>query len=185
MAALVAARMREISAIDGDIDAAVTEILGPAPSADQAPAKPFADWCQKKGLPSRPASPNSVALFVSESQALGIEPLLEILRGISAAHTALGLADPTGNWPVTAALSRISNVAPPRSFPKAEKEAFQQLPYALQNYLSRRELQREAEIRRAHNEAGIARQQLAAIQKSTTEVKNGTTEIEATNADTH
>src|SRR5207237_10438076 len=113
-----------------------TEILGSAPSGDQAPAAPFVAWSKAKGLPSRPASPGSVALFVLEHQTLGIEQLLQILQGISAGHQSIAIADPTCNWNVTAASTRISNVEPPRSWPKDKKQMFERLPYDLQTYVA-------------------------------------------------
>ena len=180
MRALVAARLQQINQTDADIEAAVTEILGPAPGADQAPAAPFVAWCQAKGLPSRPASPGSVALYMLEHQSAGIEPLLQILKGISAAHEALAMSDPTTSWSVTSALSRITRLVPPRSWPKAEREMFARLPYALQHYVAMHEDRREREIRRAHNEAAALRHELKSLRPK--EDTNGTTENCTTNA---
>jgi len=152
----------------------VTEILGSAPGDDQAPAAPFVAWCEAKGLPWRPASPGSVALFVLEHQSLGIETLLQILQGISAAHEALAMSDPTTSWSVTSALNRITKLVPPRSWPKAEREMFARLPYALQHYVAMHEDRREREIRRAHNEAAALRHELKSLRPK--EDINGTSQ---------
>jgi hypothetical protein len=183
MRALVAARLHQISETDANIDEAVAEILGAAPGSDELPAKPFVEWCQAKGLPPRPAAPGSVALFVLQHEHLGIDALLAILAGISAAHVSLSLADPTTSWPVSAALNRLTGIEPPRSWPKGEKHRFLALPYTLQRYIADREQHRDREVRRMQNELATTRQQLTSLQKIVTgkadnsvptEIKTGT-----------
>jgi hypothetical protein len=58
----------------------------------------------------------------------------------------------------------------PRSWSKEAKLAFLHLPPEIQVYYAAHEKHRDRAVRRAQNEAAMARQQLAAIQKPT-EVK--------------
>jgi hypothetical protein len=175
MRALVAARLHQISEVDGNIEEAVAEILGAAPTHDEAPAARFVEWSAAKGLPPRPASPNSVALFVFENQGFGIETLLDILSGISAMHENISLADPVQSRPVSAALARISPVKPPRSWAKRDHEAFQRMPYTLQNRVVDREHGRDVEMRRLQNELAETKRALAEAPNQIKTLQDGKT----------
>lgn len=69
---------------------------------------------------------------------------------------------PDARGPVAAAISDIAGIEPPRSWPDNHKSRFKSLPYDLQRYVAAHEKQREKVLRRAQNEAALARQQLAA-----------------------
>lgn len=124
----------------------------------------FARWCELNGARFCPAAPADVARFVAECASLGIERLWPAVQDISKAHVALGLADPTLGGAAGAAISAISGIEPPRSWPNDRKQRFKSLPYDLQVYVGAHEAQREKALRRAQNEAASARQKLTALQ---------------------
>ena len=55
----------------------------------------FARWCELNGTSFCPAAPATVARFVKDCAALGIERLWPAVQDISRQHASLGLADPT------------------------------------------------------------------------------------------
>lgn len=125
----------------------------------------FENWCGLKNLRTLPAPPALVAAFVDDCAPLGLDKVWPIVQGISRAHVAANLADPTLGGVVAAAINRLSEIKPPRAWPDADKARFLELPYDLQTYFAAHEQKREGAIRRAHNEAATARQELATIQK--------------------
>jgi hypothetical protein len=124
----------------------------------------FARWCELNGAAFCPAAPATVARFVGDCAALGIERLWPAVRDISKLHTSIGLADPTLGGAPAAAISEVANVSPPRSWPDDRKQQFRSLPYDLQLYVADREARRDKALRRAQNQAAVARQKLAALQ---------------------
>ncbi len=126
----------------------------------------FARWCELNGLSSCPAAPATVARFVTDCAALGIERLWPAIQEISGLHLSLGLADPTLRGVAGDAINQIAGIPPPRSWPGERKERFKSLPYDLQVYIAGHEMQREKALRRAQNEAASARQKLEAYQSS-------------------
>lgn len=125
----------------------------------------FNRWCGLHSLEAFPAAPSTVARFVSDIAATGVDKIWPMIGEISRAHYVVGLADPTLGGPVSVALNTIAKIDPPRSWPKEHKFQFTRLPYDLQVYVAAHDKQREAEIRRGQNEAATARQALAAIQQ--------------------
>jgi hypothetical protein len=121
----------------------------------------FARWCELNGTTFCPAAPATVARFVKDCGALGIERLWPAVQEISRLHTSLGLADPTLGGTVADAISEIAAISPPRSWPDDCKQRFKSLPYDLQVHVAAHEARREKALRRAQNEAAIARQKLA------------------------
>lgn len=136
----------------------------------------FARWCAINGAQPIPASPASVARFVLDIAPLGIQQVWELVCEISRDHYTIGLADPTQGGPVSAALNTIAKIEPPRAWPKQYKFRFEQLPYDLQAFFAAHENRREKEIRRAHSEANLARNELASIQQPP-KVTNGNPQI--------
>jgi hypothetical protein len=122
----------------------------------------FARWCELNRVPPCPAAPSAVARFVVDCAALGIERLWPAVQEISKMHVSMGLADPTLGGPAAVAIGEIARILPPRSWPDRYKARFRSLPYDLQVYIAAHETQREKALRRAQNEAAIARQSLAA-----------------------
>lgn len=128
----------------------------------------FARWCELNAAPFCPAKPASVARFVRDCAALGIDQVWPAVQDISKLHASLGLADPTLGGMAAAAVSEVANIAPPRSWPNDRKERFKSLPYDVQVFVAAHEAQREKALRRAQNEAATARQKLVALQKPPT-----------------
>jgi hypothetical protein len=125
----------------------------------------FARWCELNGVGFCPASPAVVAKFVVDCASLGIERLWQAVQEISRVHVSLGLADPTLGGIAAAAISKVADIAPPRSWPNDGKQRFRSLPYDLQLYVVAHEARREKALRRAQNEAASARQELAAARQ--------------------
>jgi hypothetical protein len=146
--------------------ATTNPVLAALALARMRAAPMFAKWCELNGLSPCPAAPADVARFVSDCAALGIERLWPAVQEISKLHTSVGLADPTSGGVAAVAISDIAKIDAPRSWPDDRKHRFKSLPYDLQLYVAAHELQREKALRRAQNEAAVARQKLAACQQS-------------------
>jgi hypothetical protein len=140
-------------------------VLAALARARMRAAPMFAKWCELNGVSSCPAAPAAVARFVTDCAALGIERLWLAVRQISEAHVAFGLADPTLGGVAAEAINTVAGIDPPRSWPNEHKQRFKALPYDLQIFVAAHETQREKALRRAQNEAAIAKQQLAACQQ--------------------
>ncbi len=143
----------------------INPLLAALAQARMRDAPMFVRWCELNGVSSCPAAPVTVARFITDCAALGIERLWPAVQQISKMHASLGLADPTLGEPAAAAINRIAGVLPPRSWPDHHKRRFRSLPYDLQAYVAAHEAQREKALRRAQNEAASARQKLSAAQR--------------------
>ena len=135
----------------------------------------FGNWCELNGIASCPAAPRRVAKFVTDCASLGIERLWPAVQEISSAHASFGLADPTLGGVAAAAINDVAGVAPPRAWPNDRKQRFKLLPYDLQIYVAgpmRRGVKKE--IRRAQNDAAMARQKLDALKRDTAPAANQT-----------
>jgi hypothetical protein len=141
------------------------------PEGDRSGWPVFKAWCEQKDITPFPARPPAVAYFILENADLGIKELLRIVKSISLVHESV--ADPTAGGAVPAALNKIAPIPAPRSWPKAEKVRFRDLPYETQKYLSGRDFEINREIQQAKRDAAQARKDLAAIQQPT-QVTNGT-----------
>jgi hypothetical protein len=158
----------------------INPVLAALAEARIRAAPAFARWCELNGASFCPAPPATVARFVSDCGALGIERLWSSVQDISRMHASLGLADPTLAAPVAAAVSAVAGISPPRAWPDSQKVRFGSLPYDWQIYLAAHEVRREKALRRAQNEAAAAKQKLAALQES----QNVTTERSNSHEDT-
>jgi hypothetical protein len=137
-------------------------VLAALAQARMRAAPMFARWCELNRVSWCPAAPADVARFVADCASLGIQRLWPAVQEISKAHVELGLADPTLGGVAAAAISEIAGIDPPRSWPSDRKVRFKALPYDLQVYVAAHEQQREKALRRAQNEAALARQRLMA-----------------------
>lgn len=131
----------------------------------------FVKWCELNSVSACPATPASVARFVTDCAALGMSRLWPAIQDISRMHVSLGLADPTLGGVAASAMSAIAAVSPPRSWPGPLKQRFTALPYDIQSHLASHETQRERALRRAQNDAASARQKLAALEAETKDGK--------------
>jgi hypothetical protein len=141
-------------------------LLAPLAQARRRDNSMFANWCELNGIASCPAAPAAVAKFVTDCASLGIHRLWPAVQEVSAAHVSFGLADPTLGGVAAAAINDVAGVDPPRAWPSDRKQRFKSLPYDLQVYVAAHEARREKEIRRAQNEAAVARQKLTAFQQT-------------------
>jgi hypothetical protein len=165
VAALANAKRREQDEQEARLSAAIHERLRlPAPTGDRSEWPVFAQWCKDKALTAYPARPGIVAFYVLENTALGIARLEAVVESISAVHEWQGVADPTASDMVSEALNQIAPIAPPRSWPAAERPHFSSLPRAMQKYVAAREIEREKAVRNAQNETGKLKNQLRKIQ---------------------
>jgi hypothetical protein len=96
-----------------------------------------------------------------------------LLSSVEASAGDYTVADPTLGGIVAAAISDVAGIDPPRSWPGDRKQRFKSLPYDLQVDVADHEARRERAVRRAQNEAAIARQKLAAFQHPQTETPKG------------
>jgi len=169
MEALVSARVAEEDQRESSLSTVMASRLRlPAVEGDKSQWPVFEAWCLQNGIRAYPARPASVAFFILDNKALGIEELRKIVAAVSVVHQ--NVADPTLGPAVAAAFDEVAPIEPPRSWPKEQKYRFLQLPYELQVYVGKHEQDREKAIRRAHNEVAqlkqdLARRELAAIQQ--------------------
>ena len=164
---------------------AINPVLGALAQARLRAAPMFARWCELNGAGFCPAAPATVAKFVTDCGALGIERLWSAVQDISKTHVSLGLADPTLGGVVAKAVSDVASMEPPRSWPEDRKRQFRSLPYDMQAFIAGHEAQREKAVRRAQNEAAVLRGKLTAIErpKPETETRNPADEIKRRKAD--
>lgn len=139
----------------------------------------FVKWCELNNVAPCPATPASVARFVTDCASLGIDRIWPVVQEISRMHVSLGLADPTLGGAAAVATNAIAAVPPPRSWPARFKERFGALPYDIQRHLASHEAQRERALRCAQNDAATARQKLAALESRMKEGKRNGDEATA------
>ena len=93
-------------------------------------ASAFGKWCIINKRRPLPAAPSDVAAFIRDCEP--IASLAEIWRFITeilVSHLENNLADPTVGGQPSVALNAISRLEAPRSWPKAMKERFKDIPY--------------------------------------------------------
>ena len=112
----------------------------------------FEKWCSLRGESAIPASPTIIARFIADIAPLGIDRVWPAVLEISRAHYTVGLPDVTNSFPVASAINALSKLEPPRSWPAAEKPRFLTLPYDIQLTISKREADRDHQIRTMQNE---------------------------------
>jgi hypothetical protein len=154
-------------------EAMTSPVLAALAQARMRAAPMFARWCELNGACFCPTTPADIARFVADCGTLGIERLWPAVQEISRLHGSLGLADPTLGGVVAAAISDVAAIPVPRSWPDDRKQRFRSLPYELQVFVAAHEAQREKVLRRAQNEAAIAKQKLAACQPLSTGTTKG------------
>jgi hypothetical protein len=115
------------------------------------------------GVQPLPASPATVAKFVSDIAELGIERVFEEVQQIGRSHYVIDVADPTLSGPVAVAMNEISKIKPPRSWLGPLQQRFLTLPWDIQKQIAERETEREQVVRRAQNEAAEAKRQLEKV----------------------
>jgi hypothetical protein len=124
---------------------------------------PFLRWADAQRVRALPAKPCSVAAYCQFQQDRGAprEEINAALSAISALHIAASVGDPVAT-PTVRMITGASTIAPPRSWRQDEKQMFTQLPVEIQRAVSRRERDREVQLRRMQNEVAELKRQRAA-----------------------
>jgi hypothetical protein len=115
-----------------------------------------------------------VAQFIFEQSATGAttESILRQVEAISRLHDKYGLSNPTATAAARAVLEREFAIEVPRSWKAPEKEMFVMLPADIRAAISRREKQRETEVRRLQNSIAEEKKRLQAAGASTQAADN-------------
>ena len=114
----------------------------------------FVDWCAAVGVRHCPAKPSTVAAWVFQARP---DAVLQTVHAIASLHDFYFKPNPTAAAQVRAALEDKLKIEPPRSWTKNEKVSFAQLPSDVRAAISRREQQRDRELRRLQNETAELR----------------------------
>jgi hypothetical protein len=119
---------------------------------------PFNKWASQRHARRCPARPATVALFVLSQNDMGVDinTILAQLSAIEAMHDKFSLPNPVRTAAVRYALETLIKTDPPRSWPKAEKAMFAQLPPDIRHIIALRQEQMDREIRKLHSK--VARQ---------------------------
>jgi site-specific recombinase XerD len=96
--------------------------------------KLFIHWCESKGLTAMPATPETVALFLTAEATRGIKPatLIRRLAAIRMAHEGLGHPTPTqhkGVKSVLKGIKREKGIAPKKKAPATVKRIASMIAY--------------------------------------------------------
>ena len=128
----------------------------PEPLDDQTreDLQPFLAWTSLAGVRYAPCKTHVVCAYVLHLAATGASTgtILRSLTAISALHERHNLADPVSSSAARYAIEYAIPADPPRSWRKDEKKLFVTMPAEVKVAVSRREHQRETEIRRLQNE---------------------------------
>jgi hypothetical protein len=112
----------------------------------------FERWCLINDHKPFGASPAIVARFVADIAPMGISEVWPAVQEVARMHYIHGLSDPTLGGPVAAAINELAGIAPPRSWPQQEQIRFRTLPYDLQLIITKREADRDNQVRKMQNE---------------------------------
>ena len=137
-------------------EAAIASCFPPPPDVPPEARQhliPFVQWCEAQRVRSLPARPASVAAFAQWQKDLGVprEKISASLATIEALHFSASLGNPCAT-PLVRAATSASTIEPPRSWTRAEKQTFTELPVEIQAVVARREQDRETTLRRGQNE---------------------------------
>ena len=118
----------------------------------------FERWCREQGVRSAPSHPATVATYIRNQEALGVEPnkIFKSCEAIEALHSDNGFANPIATSVVRAELERVLKavdaVSAPRSWPRAEQLLWATLPIEIRAIIARRERDRERWVRKTVEE---------------------------------
>jgi hypothetical protein len=140
-------------------------------------ASAFGKWCIINKRRPLPASPSDVAAFIRDCEPIAsLAEIWKFITEISVSHLENNLADPTVGGQPARAMNAISELEAPRSWPRLMKERFKEIPYDVQAYLVESTGRREAELRRAQNQAADAQKKLLTLQQTV----QGRTDVDTT-----
>jgi hypothetical protein len=150
----------------------------PAPQGDKSQWPAWQAFCDQRKIASLPALPAAIAVFVLNNAALG-DRLEKIVGSISAVHQDDGKSDPTISPVVIAALNQVLPPIEPPRWPNERKADFGRLDRSLQKFIVAHERQIVTEMRRAQNEAALARKENHVEQEPTAAARTDRTEAGA------
>jgi hypothetical protein len=139
--------------------------------------RPWLAWTTARAVRHAPAKSFVVAQFVAEQSASGnsTNDILRQLDAVARLHDKFSLPNPVATAPVRAVLEREFAFDVPRSWTTPEKEMFVTLPAEIRAAVSRREKQRETEVRRLQNSvAELKRFQMTAPESKPVTTKENT-----------
>jgi len=115
--------------------------------------KHFIEWASDNSVRFCPVKPQVLAAWILTQASTGLDEqtLLKEVESIDRLHQRHGLASPVATTAARAALEAVLRIEPPRSWKVPEKEIFVTLPVEVRAAVSRREKQREVEVRRLQN----------------------------------
>jgi hypothetical protein len=159
-AEIEAAKQRELVAALNAGEQAIAESLGDlliAPEltpGDVELLKPWLAWCRDKSVRSVPAKVWCCAAYVLDRHNRGVpeSQIFDELRAIERLHSKWRLPNPADGAICKAAIERITQTRPPRSWPAADKALFATLDPQIRHRIAEREQQRDTELRRIQNE---------------------------------
>jgi hypothetical protein len=160
MEALLGARVAEQDQRESRVAREVFAKLELAPLALVALPQEFSTWASRHQLTMLPARPSSIAAFITAHREIDAKQLLQLVEQIADAHESRNFADPTKTWPATFALSRLTNIAPPRSFNSDARDMFHDLSPRLQQYLVQREQERDRGLHQSQQKLSDARKEI-------------------------
>ncbi len=151
---------------------------GPLPAELRAGLDSWNKWTATKGVRSLPAKPFVVANFCLDAHSMGSPwaTIAKTLKAISAAHDHHHLADPCSSSIVRKTVERIApQVDPPRGWDKDEKEEWALLPASVRAAITRRENDRDKELRRLQNKAATNGAATKSVESKIKDIENDCT----------
>jgi hypothetical protein len=138
------------------------------PSAvEQALKQNFVQWCADNNVRSCPAKPATVASWIWENRlSMPHDQLLETLSAIGNLHDKFNLANPCTTRLVRDVLELSIENTPPKSWRRDEQELWAFLPAEIRFIITRRELNRDKEVRRVQGELGRVNGELDTLRKT-------------------
>jgi hypothetical protein len=128
----------------------------------------FVKWCEARGVRKCPVKNWVLATYLLEKSMEGIpaEALLATLAAVTALHDHHGLSNPVATRVVNLALEKILREERQPRWSKDELIEWRHLPLPVRNAISRREEDRDRELRRLQNEAAKRRQNMNGAAKT-------------------
>jgi hypothetical protein len=112
----------------------------------------FERWCVINSHQPFGASPAIVTKFVNDISPMGIAAVWDAVQEVSRMHYTHGLSSPCNGGPVAAAINELAGIPAPRSWPRDEQNWFKSLPYDIQLIISKRERDRDNQVRKMQHE---------------------------------
>jgi hypothetical protein len=144
------------------------------------PWDPFNRWASKRHARRCPAKPTTVALFALEQADMGVavDTILAQLDAIEQMHDKFSLPNPVRTAAVEHAMATLLKANPPRSWSKSEKGQWALLPASIRSAITRRENDRDHELRRLQSKVARELELRREIEPNTKSVSNESKEVE-------